>query len=81
MRRTVQTGKAGLLHQKADVFKALNPEGRVRVHGEIWKAVSTDHLKKGEQAEVVGVEGLTLNVQKWVEDSRKSIDKEVTSCQ
>ncbi len=34
MRRTVRTGKAGLLHQKAEVLKALNPEGQVRVHGE-----------------------------------------------
>lgn len=68
MRRRVQTGKAGLLHQKAEVLKALNPEGRVRVHGEIWKAVSTDGLSKGKQAEVVSVEGLTLNVQEWIED-------------
>ncbi len=68
MRRSVQTGHKGLIHQKAHVVEALNPEGRVRVHGELWKAVSLGRLNKGEQAEVISVEGLTLNVQKWVQD-------------
>lgn len=53
------------MRAKAKVLKPLNPEGRVQVHGEIWKAVSFDALRKNEFAEVVGVDGLTLQVRRW----------------
>ena len=43
----------------------LNPEGRVRVHGEIWSATSREgKLKKGTRVAVTAVKGLTLTVRK-----------------
>jgi len=58
------TGKQGLVGEKGVAINALNPQGQVSVHGEIWKAVSSETLKKGEAVEVVGVEGLLLRVKK-----------------
>lgn len=37
-------------------------EGRVFVEGELWKAVSNDHLKPGDRAVVQRVEGMALMV-------------------
>jgi len=58
------TGKQGLVGEKGVAINALNPQGQVSVHGEIWKAVSSETLKKGEAVEVVSVEGLLLRVKK-----------------
>jgi membrane-bound serine protease (ClpP class) len=42
---------------------ALNPEGRVRVHGEIWNAVSdSGKINKEAKVRVVRMENLTLHV-------------------
>jgi len=93
MKRTVQTGCEGMVHEKAEVLKHLNPEGLVLVHGEIWKAVSTDFLGKGELAEVLGVDGLTVRVRRWHNresegivqripwrNRNKTVDMEVFKC-
>ena len=64
MRRPVRTGAQGMLHEIAEVVETMNPTGRVRVHGEIWEAVSSDVLREGDRVEIVGVTGLTLQVRK-----------------
>lgn len=51
----------------------LAPEGLVRVHGELWAAVSTEPLGPGDRVEVVGLHGLTLQVKK-VDDKRAKVD-------
>ncbi len=58
------TGEKGIIGERGEVIKALSPEGQVSVHGEIWKAVSSEKIRKGEKVEVVGVEGLVLRVRK-----------------
>jgi membrane-bound serine protease (ClpP class) len=40
----------------------LLPHGQVFVQGELWEAVSETPVRKGEDAEVMSVEGLTLKV-------------------
>lgn len=40
----------------------LLPHGQVFVQGELWEAVSETPVRKGEDAEVISVEGLTLKV-------------------
>lgn len=47
------------------VIKQLNPEGQVKIKGEIWKARTIENIiNKGEKIEVVNVEGLKLSVRK-----------------
>jgi membrane-bound serine protease (ClpP class) len=61
-RRRVSTGQEGLLLEKGRARSAIDPEGKVTIHGEIWNAVADEPVAAGETVEVVGVEGLTLRV-------------------
>jgi len=58
------TGKQGLAGEIGLVVKALNPEGQVSVHGEVWKAESTEKIAKGQKVEVIEVNGLRLKVKR-----------------
>ena len=58
------TGKKGLIGEKGKVVSTLNPEGQISIHGEIWTALATETIKKGEEIEVVEVEGLKLHVRR-----------------
>ena len=57
------TGRKGLVGEVGEVFKTLNPEGKVKVHGEIWRARCGEKLKKGTKIKVVAVEGMLLQVE------------------
>jgi len=58
------TGKEEFIGETAVVCQDLNPEGLVKVSGEIWKAVSGDgrRIKKGQKVKIISLEGLTLLV-------------------
>ncbi len=58
------TGKKGLVGEIGVALGRLNLEGQVSVHGEVWKAVSSEKIDKGEKVEVIDMEGLSLRVQK-----------------
>jgi membrane-bound serine protease (ClpP class) len=62
-RYRVRTGSEGLIGQTADVFETLDPVGRVRLRGEIWHARSASRAEVGERVTVIGVDGLTLEVE------------------
>lgn len=52
----------------------FNPEGYVRVHGELWKAFSFDkNLAKGEEIIVTGIDGLKLNVVRKIRGLTQSL--------
>jgi len=46
------------------------PKEMVRVHGELWRAASRQAIAAGARVRVVGVEGLTLNVEPAESSSR-----------
>ncbi len=56
------TGREGLIGEKGVVTKKLNPEGSVRVHGEIWTARADETVKKGSPVEVVEYNGENLTI-------------------
>jgi membrane-bound serine protease (ClpP class) len=58
----VTTGLAGMIGLKGRAETAIGPEGRVFVRGELWRARSQTKIAAGENVRVVGVEGLTLEV-------------------
>jgi membrane-bound serine protease (ClpP class) len=63
MMRPPTTGAAGMIGQHAVVRAALDPEGQVQLHGELWRAVAEDApVPAGETVRVTGVDGLTLRV-------------------
>lgn len=59
-----KTGTEGLIGEIGVVKKALTPEGKVFVHGELWRAVSKTALPEGTRAQVVKIENLVLEVEK-----------------
>jgi membrane-bound serine protease (ClpP class) len=54
----VMIGEMGLVKEPID------PEGLVFVHGEYWRARSSEKIEPGEKVEVEGAEGLILKVKK-----------------
>lgn len=58
----VRTGAEGLVGERADVIEACEPNGRVKLMGEIWNAVCPEGAAVGEAVEVTEVDRLTLTV-------------------
>ncbi len=67
--RLVVTGPEELLHSRAKVIEWRGSQGRVRVHGELWKARAEDRLKTGAIVDVTDIDGLTLVVSPQKEES------------
>jgi membrane-bound serine protease (ClpP class) len=59
-----QSGMEGLIGEVGVVQKPIDPEGLVFVHGEYWRAVSSEKLEPGEMVAVEEVTGLILKVKK-----------------
>lgn len=57
-----RTGMEGLVGELGDVKVAIEGEGKVRVHGELWQARSDRPIEKGKKIRVVSVEGLVATV-------------------
>jgi len=62
--RRSMTGAAGMIGERGVAFTPLQPEGKVFVNGEYWKAVSEEPVAAGEAVEVVQVENLKLRVRR-----------------
>lgn len=62
-RHRVTTGPEGMIGERATVVEPCLPKGTVRMRGEIWAAHSLTGAKAGETVRVVGVDGLTLEVE------------------
>jgi membrane-bound serine protease (ClpP class) len=58
-----KTGTNGLVGEIGVVKVTILKEGRVLVHGELWKAISKDPIEKGVKVRVVKIEGLVLEVE------------------
>ncbi len=58
-----RTGAEGLIGEIGVVKNDLNPEGRIQVHGELWKAASRQVLLEGVRVRVTRVEGLLVEVE------------------
>jgi membrane-bound serine protease (ClpP class) len=59
------SGVEGLVGARGEALTPLEPRrpGHMRVHGEIWRAVSDTPVRAGQGLRVVGADGLTLHVQ------------------
>ena len=61
-RNKVLTGEQGMVGKEAIVCAALNPQGKVFVHGELWNAVATIPIEAGQKVVVRKIENLVLYV-------------------
>jgi membrane-bound serine protease (ClpP class) len=65
-RKKVTTGSGGIINEKGKAITKLNPEGQVKVHGEIWRAESEEGtIEKDSVITVTKIEELTLKVRKF----------------
>ncbi len=61
------TGLEGMIGTTGIARSNLNPRGKIQIHGEIWNGVvqsKEEVIKKGEEVEVVKIEGMRLVVKK-----------------
>jgi len=63
-RRKTISGTDSMIGQIAEAITDIDPEGKVRIFGEIWNAYSDEPIKKGEKVKILKVEGLKLKVEK-----------------
>ena len=70
-RYRVRGGAEGMLGERVTVIETLEPEGLVRVRGEVWKARmdAGETMSVGERGTVLSVDGLTVTV------SRKAVNR------
>jgi len=59
----VATGSAGMIGLTGTAQTAIAPEGTVFVRGELWRARSNMNIARGETVRVLGIAGLTLDVE------------------
>jgi membrane-bound serine protease (ClpP class) len=58
-RRPVVSGAEGLTRERAEAVESSTSQGLVRVHGEVWKAVTREPVRAGQRWHIRKVEGLT----------------------
>jgi len=58
------TGMDGLIGEIGEVRVKLGPAGKVFVHGEYWNAAADGEIDVGEKVEVIGYQGMRLNVRR-----------------
>ena len=61
--RRPKTGVEGIQGEVGVVRKPLTPEGKVFVHGELWRAVAGVYIGTGALVKVVGVRGIVIEVE------------------
>jgi membrane-bound serine protease (ClpP class) len=63
-RRRATVGAEALIGAEVEVRDAISPVGSVRVKGELWRARCALGAERGELVRVVGIDGLTLVVER-----------------
>ncbi len=62
-RRPVVSGIEGLTREIAEAVEDFDSQGLVRVHGELWTAVSKEPVRAGQRLTIRKVEGLVIQVE------------------
>ena len=65
LRQPPVTGAASLIGSVAVTVTNLDPDGLVRIEGELWHGDSPEPVAKGQQVQVDAVEGLTVRVKAY----------------
>ena len=64
-RRKKLTGAEGMIGEEGEAITDFRKgKGKVLVHGEIWDALSSEEIRKGDPVKVVALKGLRLIVEK-----------------
>lgn len=64
-RYKVATGSEAMIGEIGEARTALEPQGTVFVHGELWSAEASSAVAPGQKVRVVSVDGLRLDVEPY----------------
>ncbi len=70
-KKSVVTGKEGLIGSEGIVLSVMNQQIVVRVLGAIWEARSSQLLERGQPIQVTHINGLVLTVEPQKEPRQK----------
>ena len=71
-KRRQTMGMEGMVGEIGEARTALNPTGRVFVHGEQWSAEGEEEIGAGEKVQVVAIDGLRLKVRRATQEPARS---------
>ena len=71
-KKKATVGLEGMVGEIGEVKVALNPSGRIFVHGEDWSAEANGQVAVGEKVRVVGFEGMCLKVSRLSQSRQES---------
>jgi len=60
---TPRTGAAGIVGEVGIVKKAIMPDGKIMIRGELWKAIAKEPIPEGTRVRVLNLENLVLEVE------------------
>jgi len=72
-RKKVVSGKEELLNSEAVAMQDFDHQGQVKLHSEIWQAVSDSPVQAGQRVRVTGIEGLILSVQPLAKTQKETL--------
>ncbi|MEJ2542661.1 MAG: nodulation protein NfeD [Calditrichaceae bacterium] len=61
-RKKPTTGQQGMVGEVGEVYKKLDPNGTVIIHGEYWKAFSDSNINKGQTVKVIECDDKHLTI-------------------
>ena len=60
--KEIVTSSTAMIGKKGRATTSLNPEGIIRIHGQLWKARADSTMDEDEEVVIMGIKGLTLFV-------------------
>lgn len=62
-RKPIVSGKEEMMGSVGEATEAFDTDGRIRIHGELWQAKSTQPVRQGQRVKVSGMDGLVLHIE------------------
>ncbi len=70
-RKPVVSGPEEMVGLSGEIIEWTGAEGRVRAHGEVWRASAAQPLAPGRRVRITGIDGLVLVVQPTAKEEEK----------
>jgi membrane-bound ClpP family serine protease len=74
MRAKSKTGPEAMVGENALVIKDIDPEGKVKIRGELWRAIAQDSkITAGKEVKILKVRGMVLIVKDTDDDGKAAV--------
>jgi len=62
-KRPIVSGREEMIGAPAEALESFSETGQVRAHGEIWSALASEPVARGQRLRIKSIDGLTLQVE------------------